>query len=77
MNKIYISNLSYDVTADDLKQLFSGYSIINIKLINDRNTGQFRGFGFIEFANPEQLEKALTLNGQDFLGRPLNIDIAR
>jgi len=77
MNKIYIGNLSFNVTTDDLTKLFSGYNIVNINLINDRITGRLRGFGFIEFASHEQAEKALTLNGQEFLDRPLRISPAK
>lgn len=76
MKKIYIGNLSYNANVEDLKRLFSGYKIVNINLIKDHNTGRPKGFGFIEFNTQEEVKKALKLDGQNFLDRPLRINIA-
>ncbi len=63
---IYIANLSYDVTDEDLKELFSSYGTINsVKVIIDKETGKSKGFGFVEMPNDEEGMKAIEdLNGQ-------------
>jgi RNA recognition motif-containing protein len=66
---IYIANLSYDVTDEDLKELFSNYGTINsVKVIIDKETGKSKGFGFVEMPNDEEGMKAIEdLNGQKLL----------
>lgn len=77
-NKIYVGNLSYSTNEGELETLFSQYGeITNINLITDRETGRFRGFGFIEFSTPDQAEAALKLNGQTFQERSLKVNLAR
>lgn len=72
-NKLYVGNLSYSVTNELLKELFSQYGEVK-----QANVIEGKGFGFIEMANPEDAEKARTeLNGSDFKGRALRIEEAR
>lgn len=78
MKKIYVGNLPYEVTDDDLRDMFSTFgSIAEIKLITDRETGRSKGFSFVEFDDESSVEGALTMNGQDYKGRPLKVSLAR
>jgi RNA recognition motif-containing protein len=76
---IYVGNLTYQTTSDDLRQLFAGYgSVQRAQVAEDRDTGRSRGFGFVEMASREEGESAInSLNGQDFKGRNLNINEAK
>jgi RNA recognition motif-containing protein len=76
---IYVGNLSYQTTNDDLRQLFAQYGTVErAQVAEDRETGRSRGFGFVEMATREEGEAAISsLNGQDFKGRNLNINEAR
>jgi len=72
-NTLYVGNLTYSVTADQLKELFSNYGEIKDVRIIER-----KGFGFIEMSSPEEAEKAKeALNETEFEGRTLRIDEAR
>jgi cold-inducible RNA-binding protein len=77
--KLYVGNLSFTSTEDDLRNLFSGYGTPeSVKVITDRDTGRSRGFGFVEFANDEEAKAAMNaLNGRDFEGRTLTVNEAR
>jgi RNA recognition motif-containing protein len=71
--KIYVGNLPFDATQTGVRDLFSPYGQVNdVALINDRDTGRPRGFGFVEMA-----EKDDALNGKEFGGRPLNVNEAK
>ena len=72
-SKLYVGNLSYSVTGEQLKELFSHYGEVKfLKIIEDR------GFGFIEMAKQSEAEKAKSaLNGTDFQGRTLRVNEAR
>jgi len=72
-SKLYVGNLGYSVTSDDLKNLFSSCGEVkDCKLIEGK------GFGFIEMSNQAEAESAKkTLNGSDFKGRKLKVDIAQ
>ncbi len=78
-NKIYVGNLDYGVTKDQLEELFSeAGQITDAVVITDRNTGRSKGFGFVEFGSEEAATKAVeTFNGQEFQGRELKIDYAK
>ena len=78
MKKIYVGNLSIDTTEDDLRQLFAEHGAVeSVKLINDRQTGQSRGFGFVEMA-PDAADTAITaLNGTTLGDRSLTVNEAR
>lgn len=76
--KIYVGNLSYDTTQDDLNSLFGEHGKISeVKLITDRETGRSKGFAFITFNQPDGAQAAMTLNGAEFQGRRLKVNIAR
>ncbi len=80
MKKLYVGNLPYQATEDDLSQFFSqaGVAPASITLIRDRMTGQPRGFGFVEINNDEEADRAIqSLNGKDLLGRKLVVNEAR
>ncbi len=80
MKKLYVGNLSFKATEEQLTALFSevGLQPDSLTLLRDRFTGQPRGFGFAEFQNDAEAEKAVTsLNGKDFLGRALVVNEAR
>ena len=77
--KLYVGNLSFDATEDQVKDLFGAYGEVQeVKLIADRYTGRPRGFAFVSFATPEAAGQAMeALNGQEHQGRNLAIDFAR
>lgn len=77
--KIYVGNLPFDATQSGVQELFSQFGqVTDVTLINDRETGRPRGFGFVEMPDSAEANKALTaLNGQDFGGRSLNINEAK
>lgn len=76
---IYVGNLPYEVTDEDLKSLFDDFGEIhNAKVIMDRETGRSRGFGFVEMPEQEDGEAAIqALNELDFQGRKLKVNEAR
>ncbi len=72
-SKLFVGNLDYSVEFPDLKKLFSEYGKVGyVKVV------QGRGFGFVEMENPQEAENAMReLNGKEFKGRTLNVDIAK
>lgn len=75
--KLYVGNLTYDTTEDNLVELFSEYGeVLSAQIIIDRETNRSKGFGFVEMANGAD-EAANALNGQDFRGRNLTVNEAR
>lgn len=77
-SKIYVGNLSYNTTEDELRDYFAQYgNIEDIKLIIDFNTGRSKGFGFITFSANQDCENALAANGVELSGRKLKVNIAR
>ncbi len=76
---IYISGLSYGVNNADLNDLFAEYGeISSARVINDRETGRSRGFGFVEMSNDGEGQKAIDeLNGAEFDGKVISVNIAR
>ena len=77
--KLYVGNLSFDVSSDALQQLFQEYGTVNsAELVIDRMTGESRGFAFVEMPNREEALAATTaLNGLDLQGRAMNVNEAR
>ena len=72
-SKLYVGNLSFSVTKEQLEELFSNYGEVR-----QVNVIEGRGFGFVEMSNPSEAEKAKeALNGSDFKGRSLKVDEAR
>ena len=79
MKKLYVGNLPFTYTEQELSDLFSEYGAVgSAKLITDRETGRSRGFGFVEFENDAEAEAAIAgANGKDLGGRPLVVNEAR
>ena len=79
MTNIYVGNLSYQVTEDDLRSMFQAYGPVErVSLIADRDTGQPKGFGFVEMsANADAARAIADLNGREVGGRALNVNEAR
>lgn len=77
--KLYVGNLSYDVSSSDLEQLFAQHGTVqSAQIINDRETGRSKGFGFVEMANDNEAQAAIAaLNGQQHGGRALTVNEAR
>ena len=77
--KIFVGNLSYDTTEQDLMEFFSadGRQVERVSIITDRDTGRPRGFAFVEMAQAADAQSAIeALDGQDLLGRPLRVNEA-
>ena len=77
MKTLYVGNINYNATAEDLKPLFAEYGeVLSIKIINDRETGRSKGFGFVEMESGADtaIEE---LDGKEFQGRRLRVNIAR
>lgn len=76
--KLYVGNLSWTATDEDIKNAFSKYgNLVEASVVRDRFSGRSKGFAFVRFENSESAEKALELNGQDFMGRKLMVSEAR
>ncbi|MBU1126801.1 MAG: RNA-binding protein [Patescibacteria group bacterium] len=78
-NKLYVGNLSYDVTNDQLGELFAqAGNVVDAVVITDKMSGRSKGFGFVEMSTPEEAAEALKkFNGSEFSGRKLIVDQAR
>jgi RNA recognition motif-containing protein len=76
---IYVGNLSYDITQDDLTQAFAEYGTVkNVQLPKDRETGRLRGFAFVEMSAEEEEASAIeALDGADWMGRSLKVNKAK
>jgi cold-inducible RNA-binding protein len=76
---IYVGNLPYDTTGDDLVELFQTYGTVTSgQVIIDKFSGRSRGFGFVEMANDDEAQAAIdALNGSPYGGRPLTVNEAR
>ena len=77
--KLYIGNLSYDVTSSDLQALLSPYGTVqSAEVIMDQSTGQSKGFGFVEMDSDAEAQAAIAaLDGQDHAGRALKVNEAK
>lgn len=76
---IYVGNLSYDVSEDELKEVFSEHGeVSSVNIIKDKYSGRSKGFGFVEMPNDDEAEKAIqTLNGSAVKGRDIKVNKAR
>ncbi len=76
---IYVGNLSYTLTEDELKKAFEAYGqVTSASIIKDRDTGRSKGFGFVEMANSTEANAAITgMNGKELSGRAINVSQAR
>ena len=79
MKNIFVGNLNFSTSEDELRQLFEAYGQVDrVSIMTDRDTGRSRGFGFVEMASNDDGEKAITaLNGSQIGGRTLNVNEAR
>jgi RNA recognition motif-containing protein len=77
--KLYVGNLSYDVDSSALEQLFTPHGTVSsAQIINDRDTGRSKGFGFVEMGSDEEAKTAIDqLNGKDHGGRALTVNEAK
>lgn len=77
--KLYVGNLPYSVSGSDLQAMFAEYgTVTSAQVIEDRETGRSKGFGFVEMASDQEAQAAINgLNGQDHNGRPLTVNEAR
>ncbi|SRR6266496_5037603 len=77
--KLYVGNLSFQTTSEDLRQHFSqAGNVESASVVEDRMTGRSRGFGFVEMSTPEEAAAAIEqLNGKEFGGRNLTVNEAR
>ena len=76
---IYVGNLPFGTTTDDLRELFAAYgTVTRAQVTTDRETGRSRGFGFVEMENDQEAQAAIEgLNSQPFRGRALTVNEAR
>jgi len=79
VTNIYVGNLSFDATEDQVRQAFAEYGeVASINVITDRETGRPRGFCFVEMSNDDDARKAIEgLNMKEIAGRPVNVNEAR
>ncbi len=77
--KLYVGNLSYEVSTSDLESLFSPHGTVeSAQVIEDRSTGQSKGFGFVEMSSDGEAQAAMSaLDGQDHGGRALKVNEAK
>ena len=77
--KLYVGNLSYDVSTSDLEQLFTSHGTVeSVQIIEDRMTGRSKGFGFVEMSSDQEAQAAIdALNGQEHGGRALTVNEAK
>ena len=77
--KLYVGNLPYNTSEDDLRSLFSTYgNVASVAIITDRDTGRSKGFGFVEYPNDDEARNAISaLSGQEYGGRALTLNEAR
>jgi RNA recognition motif-containing protein len=79
LKNIFVGNLDFNTSEDDLRQLFQTHGQVDrVSIMTDRDTGRSRGFGFVEMSNSEEGEKAIaSINGTQLGGRTLNVNEAR
>ena len=77
--KIYVGNMSFDSNEAEVRKAFEAHGTVDtVSIINDRDTGRPKGFGFVEMSNDTEAKAAIeALNGKDFMGRTLNVNEAR
>jgi RNA recognition motif-containing protein len=78
MKSIYVGNISFDTTSDQLRELFSAHGDVkSVKLINDRYTGKPRGFAFVEMDDESAKTAVTATDGVEFEGRNLKVNLAK
>lgn len=78
-NKLYVGNLSYNVTEDSLMDAFSKFgSVVSARIITDRDSGRSKGFAFVEMQDEKAAQDAINeMNGREFEGRAMNLSEAK
>ena len=79
MTNIFVGNLSFRTTQEEIHQIFANYGAVErVNLVTDRDSGQSRGFAFVEMTNANEAEAAINaLNGTELHGRNINVNVAR
>lgn len=78
MKSIYVGNISFDITPEQLRELFEQHGdVLSVKLINDRYTGKPRGFAFVEMDDGSAEEAINATDGVEFEGRALKVNLAK
>ena len=77
--KLYVGNLSYNITDKDLNELFAAFGeVLSAQVIQDRETGRSKGFGFVEMSNDSDAQNAISaMHEKDYDGRPLTVNEAK
>ncbi len=78
-NKLFVGNISWDASDEDLKNLFAEYGeVTSARIVSDKFSGRSRGFGFVEMATDDEAKAAIEgLDGKDFMGREIAVNVAR
>ncbi len=78
-NKLFVGNLSFNITENDLQDAFAAHgTVVEANLMMDRMSGKPRGFGFVTMGTPEEAQKAIAaMNGKEMDGRALTVNVAR
>ena len=78
-NKLFVANIPYELNGDTLAAAFAPFgTVVESHIVNDKDTGQSRGFGFVEMASDEDADNAISgLNGQNHEGRKLRVERAK
>lgn len=74
--RAYVGSLPRDTVQGDIDDLFKGLKIIDTHMVRDRDSDEFKGYAYVEFHSKNDLIEALEMDGRDYLGRPLRIDVA-
>ena len=76
---IYVGNISYNSSEDDLRDLFGRFGeVVDVRIITDRDSGRSKGFGFVEMSDDDQAKEAIeALDSKDFMGRDIRVNEAR
>ena len=76
---LYVGNLAYHVTEEDLQTMFSEFGeVVSVNIIKDKYSGQSKGFGFVDMPNNSEADKAIkALNGTEFMGRRIKVNQAK
>ena len=79
MKNIFVGNLNFGATEDAVRSMFEAYGTVErVSIITDRDTGQAKGFGFVEMSAAADADRAIAeLNGRDFDGRAMNVNEAK
>lgn len=78
-NKLFVGNISWDASDEDLLNLFGAHgTVVSARIVMDKFSGRSRGFGFVEMTNDDEAQSAIDgLNEKDFMGRPIIVNVAK